>query len=631
MAKSHSHGALNSVEAAQQQWYTTLQQYSAFDILEPETIPLHKANGRVTARPIWARISSPHYHAAAMDGYAVRAATTQPLADGGVESVALRVDIDAIAVNTGEPLPAGMDAVVMVEYTDLAPSDPTMVTITQAVTPWKHVRSVGEDMVQGQLVLPAHHQLRPQDLGAIAGCGHGSVEVIRRPRVAIIPTGSELVQPGESVQAGSIIEYNSLVLGAQIEALGAVVTRFPSIPDEYETIKQTVSDALQRHDLVLINAGSSAGSKDYTAAVMAELGEICVKGVAMRPGHPVILGIAALDDDYTNRTQAVVGVPGYPVAAAVTCDVFVKPLLQRWQAYTTAVQPHAKTISAALTTDVSSPTHSDEFLRVALASVGGQTLAMPLSRGSGIIMSLVQADGFVTVPQACEGYPAGQTVSVDLLTNNPPIEQTIILAGEDEPTLDHLYTHLHQIHDNTPRPYRLHHQPMSHEAALRTLEQGKIHMAGIVSDTPDAPLDISPDKYAIIPFCHRQVGLIVQSGNPKNLTHLSDLIRNDVSFVNHVPDSHTRHQLDRRLTQLKIDSTQIQGYGRAERHHRAVAAAVQSGVADCGVGVSVAAHDLNLDFVSLWTEMYWLVINQEVVPNDLFVLLQGYKNSLRNH
>ena len=171
------------------------------------------------------------------------------------------------------------------------PRRPDAILLRAGVTPWSHVRPMGEDMVATQLVLPAGHTLRPVDLGAIAACGHTSVCVARRPRVAVLPTGTELVEIGKPVKAGDIIEFNSLVLAAQIEQWGGQVTRFPITPDNFESILQRVADAATNHDLVLLNAGSSAGSEDFSALVVEKLGELLVHGVAVRPGHPVILGM----------------------------------------------------------------------------------------------------------------------------------------------------------------------------------------------------------------------------------------------------------------------------------------------------------------------------------------------------
>src|SRR5512146_795488 len=245
-------------------------------ILGVEEIPLdEKALGRVLAEPVWARLSSPHYHASAMDGFALRAERTS----GALPSrpVTLRIDEEAAYVDTGDPLPDWANAVVPIENVEPVgegggaaadPRHPSAIRLRDALPPWTHVRPMGEDIVATELVLPAGHTLRPVDLGAVAASGHATVKVARRPRVGILPTGTELVPIGQPVKRGDIIEYNSLVLAAQVAGWGGEPVRFPITADNYPAICENVTRAAQNCDLVLLNAGSSAGSEDFSARVV---------------------------------------------------------------------------------------------------------------------------------------------------------------------------------------------------------------------------------------------------------------------------------------------------------------------------------------------------------------------------
>ncbi|MFN2190187.1 MAG: molybdopterin-binding protein, partial [Candidatus Promineifilaceae bacterium] len=300
--------------------------------LSPETVPVSNANGRVTAEPVWAKLSSPHYNASAMDGFAVRARDTIGAAETQPVVLTLHSEHEepssvmqrAFAVDTGQPLPDWADAVVMVEDTQICTDSEgrPAIAVRASVAPWRHVRMMGEDMVASELVIPSYHHLRPVDLGAIAGSGHDSVSVIRRPIVAIIPTGSELVDAGtaakKGVSPGSIIEYNSIVLAAQVEQWGGIAVRWPIVADEYDAIREAVLEASQECDLVLVNAGSSAGRKDYTVHIIDSVGQLLVHGIAVRPGHPVILGVInkrtadGENHDASGSACAVIGVPGYP-------------------------------------------------------------------------------------------------------------------------------------------------------------------------------------------------------------------------------------------------------------------------------------------------------------------------------
>jgi putative molybdopterin biosynthesis protein len=362
-----------------------LRETGLWGILAAEEIPLNEfAQGRVLSEAVWARISSPHYHASAMDGWAVRSGESA----GAMPStpLALRVGEQALYVDTGDPLPEWADAVIPIENVEplddsdkLAenPRRPAAIRIRSAVTPWSHVRALGEDIVATQLVLPAGHLLRPVDLGAIAACGHDRIRVCRRPRVAILPTGTELVPVGIPVKAGDIIEYNSLILAAQVNAWGGTATRYPITPDNFTQILEQVRSATKVHDMILLNAGSSAGSEDFSAQVVEKLGTLLVHGVAVRPGHPVILGMLPRQGA-DNQQVPVIGIPGYPVSAAMTGEIFVEPILARWLGRR-PYQPQV--IKAALTRKVTSPAGDDDYVRMAVGRVGDRLLAAPLSRG----------------------------------------------------------------------------------------------------------------------------------------------------------------------------------------------------------------------------------------------------------
>ena len=280
-------------------WWAALAEAGLDALLPGEPAPLDEAAGRITAEPVWARVSSPHYHAAAMDGYAVRAEETRGASE--TQPVHLAIGQQAFHVDTGDPLPPGTNAVIMVEDVQVRDS---RIEILAAVAPWQHVRPMGEDMVATELILPANHRLRPQDIGAAAGAGHSQLCVRRRPRVAIQPTGTELVAPGATLYPGAIIEYNSLVLAAMVREWGGLADRLPPLADDYAAIRERVLAAARDHDLIIINAGSSAGSEDFTARIVAELGELLVHGIAIRPGHPVILGLIHLPEDAPGRTCA---------------------------------------------------------------------------------------------------------------------------------------------------------------------------------------------------------------------------------------------------------------------------------------------------------------------------------------
>lgn len=592
-------------------WHSALAANALRQPLPSELMPLPQALGRVTAAPVWARISAPHYHASAMDGYAVLADDTLGATETSPKE--LRIGQQAFYVDTGDPLPSQTNAVIMIEHVQrLESADGPSIEILEPTPPWRYVRPMGEDMVATELVLPANHRLRPQDLGAIAGCGHNTVEVYRRPRVAIIPTGTELVPPGIDLKPGDIIEYNALMLGAQAEEAGAVVTRYPITADVYNAIRTAVVDALATHDLVAVNAGSSAGSEDYTARIVADLGQLCVHGIAIRPGHPVILGVA--------QGKALVGIPGYPVSAALTFDLLVKPLLYRWQGQ---LPPERPTIQAQLTRKVLSPMGEDEFLRVTVGKVGDKIVATPLAGGAGVISSLVKADGILTIPRFSEGHHAGEQVTVELLCAPSKIDQTIVAIGSHDMTLDLLADHLRRAHPQIG----LSSAHVGSLSGLLALQRGEAHLAGshlLDEETGEYNIGyiqrlLTPHgvRVVVLGFVNRVQGLIVPKGNPKGVTMLDDLLRPDVVFVNRQRGAGTRVLIDYELKRRQLNPRQIQGYERQEYTHLAVAAAVKSGAADCGLGIMAAARALDLAFIPLLTERYDLIIPVEQYESSL--------------
>ncbi|GAB4409415.1 MAG: molybdopterin biosynthesis protein [Anaerolineae bacterium] len=583
------------MDEAQARLRAALEAIGKWEPLPAELVSLDEALGRVTAEPVWARISSPHYHAAAMDGYAVRAADTR----GATETrpVHLRVPEQAYPVNTGAPLPEGFNAVIMVENTQALGDD--AIEIRAPVVPWQHVRMMGEDMVATELVLPANHVLRPHDLGAIAGCGHVQVSVRRLARVAILPTGSELVPPTSSPRPGQVIEYNSVVLGAQVRQAWGTFTRWPMLPDDREALKAAIVAATAEHDLVLVLAGSSAGTRDFTARAVRETGTLLVHGVAVRPGHPVIMGVV-------NDTP-VIGVPGYPVSAALTGELFVRPLLYQWAGQPA---PRQERIKGILTRKLTSPTGDDDFVRVTVGQVGERTLVTPLSRGAGVITSLVRADGLLHVPRFSEGLDAGSTVEVLLYRSREEIEQTVVAVGSHDPMLDLLGQFLAVRFPG----YRLVSANVGSLGGLVAQRRGEAHLSGThlldpetgEYNVPYIRRTLGSLPALVVTFVHREQGLIVAPGNPLGIRSFDDLPR--VRYVNRQRGAGTRVLLDYELQKRGISPEQIEGYEREEFTHLAVAAAVASGSADCGLGIRNAAMALELDFVPVGYERYDLVI-----------------------
>ncbi len=620
---------------AKAQFTNALQNLDLWKVLSSERILLDEnAIGRILAEPVWALKSSPHYHASAMDGFAVRAhATTGALP---ASPVSLSIGEQAKYVDTGDPMPDWANAVIPIENIEATDrqgnrSDdirkPELIRIRSSVAPWSHVRPMGEDIIATQLVLPAGHILCPYDLGAIAASGHAQVSVTKRPRVGILPTGTELVPIGTELNPGDILEYNSLVIAGQIKAMGAEPVRFPITIDDFEKIYQSVMLAAKSCDLVILNAGSSAGSEDYSSRIVEKSGKLLVHGVAVRPGHPVILGlITNFEDSNTRKVVPIIGVPGYPVSAALTVDIFVEPIIARWLGRKPLELPVAE---ALITRKTVSPPGDDDFLRVVVGKVGERVLAAPISRGAGVITSLVRADGFVVIPRGVQGLEAGDSVIVRMLRSQEEIEQTIFCIGSHDVILDIMSQFLSQ------KDRRLVSANVGSQGGLVALKRGEAHLAGSHLLDPDSGEYnvryineyLTGVSLKILGFVHREQGLIIRSGNPKKIKSLDDLNSGRVSFINRQRGAGTRVLLDYHLNLLGIDSSSINGYDDEEYTHLAVAAAVASGRADCGMGIPAAAQALDLGFVPLFNERYDLIIPKIYSDSELLTPLLSLLSS----
>ena len=412
-----------------------------------------------------------------------------------------------------------------------------------------------------------------------------------------------------------IVESNGLMLAAMVEEWGASADLREPIPDDRERLKSALADAVQTSEIVLVNAGSSAGSEDYTASVVEEMGELLVHGIAVRPGHPVVLGVVG--------DTAVMGVPGYSVSAAVTCEIIVRPLIE----HMLGLPPSERqSVSATMSRKVSSPMGEDEYLRVTLGRVRGKMIATPLQRGAGVITSMVRADGLVRIPRFSEGLDAGSEVQAALLRPAHELEGTIVAAGSHDPVLDLLASEVRRVHPGTT----LASSNVGSLGGLLALRRGEAHLAGChLLDEVTGEYNVSfvqryvEGDFVLVNLVHRVQGLIVAPGNPKSISGLGDAVRDDVAYVNRQRGSGTRVLFDYMLREAGLDASRVHGYDREEYSHLAVAAAVSAGRADIGMGVLSAAKAVGLDFVPLRSERYDLVMPRDVYESDLLRPMLG--------
>jgi len=582
--------------------------------LEEEEIAVIDSLDRITSRAVYARYCSPLFTAAAMDGIAVSSARTAPARETAPLTLARGADFQA--VDTGDPIRPPFDAVIMAE--DVAVLDEERVEIIASAAAWQHVRPIGEDIVAGEMLLPSKHRLRPMDVGVLLSGGITRLAVYRRPRVAIIPTGSEIIEPEQEPGPGQIIESNSRMFAGLVKEAGGLPHRLDIVPDDRQLLKEAISQAVDSHDLTIVNAGSSAGTEDYTAAILKELGRVLVHGVAVKPGKPVILAI--IDG------KPVIGLPGYPASAYLDFQELTLPVMALLTGR--PAEDSSREVEAVIAKRLVSSVKYQEFVRVKTGLVDGRLVAAPLARGAGAAMSLVRADGFCVIPQDSEGVEAGDKVSLRLYRAWQEVENTLVAVGSHDLILDELADRMSAAF---PGCY-LSSTHVGSLAGLMALKRGEAHLAPThLLDEESGEYNISylrqlfEEPMALIKGVERIQGLMVQKSNPLAIAGVADLAR--CRYVNRQRGAGTRVLLDYLLKQAGVDPASIDGYGREAATHMAVAAAVVNGEADAGMGVLTAARAMDLDFLPIGPEEYDFALPQRFLELPLvrrfLTLLRG--------
>lgn len=563
-----------------------------------EKIPVTEALGRITAEPVFARLSMPGYHAAAMDGIAVRSESTFGANDQ--KPLKLKPLNDYVNINTGSPLPPGFDAVIKIE--DLQLLEDKQVEILTPATPWQHVRSVGEDVVAGELIVPGAHKLRPPDLGALQAGGINELLLLTKPRVAIIPSGSEVIDPSSERRLGSIPDFNSTVIAGYLKEWGAEPVIQPIVPDNREAIKQAVLAVLDISDLVIIIAGSSAGEKDFTCAVVEELGSVFVHGVAARPGKPTILG--QIND------KPVVGLPGYPVSAYLSLEWFVQPFIFK---YFGLPLPQRNRLEVTLGRRVVSDVGTEEHVRMTVGHINGRFIANPLTRGAGVTMSLVRADGLLGIPVNALGYEQDETVEIELYRPQHELYHNLMVSGSHDLVIDLLAT---EIKKRDPQ-LTLSSAHLGSMGGIAAVGRNQAHMAGVhlfdpetgEYNTPYIKKLLPDQKLHLVNLVYRMQGWIIPAGNPDQLSDIKQLVDSKLSYINRQKGAGTRLLFDHLLKEAGINPGQIYGYELEEHSHLNVAASVAAGTARVGLGILPAARAFGLDFIPVVEERYDLLFS----------------------
>jgi putative molybdopterin biosynthesis protein len=563
-----------------------------------ETVPVHEALNRVTAEAVIARCSSPTYHSAAMDGFAVKSDKTFAAREG--QPLSLAKDSECIPVNTGNPLPEGMDAVIMIEN---VVDNVESISIEAPAFPWQHVRRIGEDIVATEMLLPRNHAISPFDIGALLSAGIYEVKVRERIRMTFIPTGDEVLPFTDcpTPKPGEVIESNSQVFKGLAAGLDVDYCAVPPVRDREDKLLEAVNKALEESHIVVVGAGSSAGSKDFTRRVFQQVGEVLVHGIAVMPGKPTVLGTA--------NGRLLVGAPGYPVSAVVCFEDVLTPVIS-W--LSGKYEPERSKVQVRLARRTPSKPGQEEIVRLAVGKVGSDYIGVPLSRGAGMITTLTKAQGFTRVPASSEGVEMGDSVEVELFSCTSALDKVLMHVGSHDNTLDMLGDML----KGGSTPLRLVSTHAGSMGGLTALKNGMALFAGAHLFDPESGDFNFPfiEKYlpavdvTVVNLAIRHQGFIVPKGNPKNVSGIESLGGSGISFINRQRGAGTRILFDYHMKKAGLKPQDITGYEREEFTHMTVAANVLTGAADCGLGIFAASKALDLDFVPLAHERYDLII-----------------------
>jgi putative molybdopterin biosynthesis protein len=576
-----------------------------------EAIPAEASIGRITSRQVLALISNPPFTCSAMDGYAVDFEKT--LSADLYNPVALTKDGDVTRVNTGDPVPSTANAVIMIE--DVEDKGQTIL-IRKPVSLWQHVRMIGEDIVEGDALFPTGYRIRVLDVGLLIGAGIREVYVRRKPKLLIIPTGHELIdivtEPVQSLKRGRLIDFNSYTLKALAEELGFDASK-AEIAQDISYLRVILNKSCQEYDIIIINAGSSAGTEDFTEAVISEMGTVLFHGVAMMPGKPTLFGLV--------KDKPVFGIPGYPVSTVIAFKTFIEPAYEKL----TGTAVTKKSITCVTPYKLPSAIGVEEVIRVSLIEKHGLFYAYPLARGASLFTSMAQADALIRIPQNVEGYLEGEQVLGELLRDKSDLRGRLHILGSHDfsldvmrdiikksnPGIDLLSTHIGSL------------------SGIIALQKGVVDLCTThildekekVYNIPVVKKYLGTRPALLINVAKRVQGLVVAKGNPKGVKSVSDLARSDIRFINRQVGSGTRILLDTMLAEQGIGRDSVRGYDREEFTHAAVGVLVKDGIADVGLAIYPIARLFGLDFMPLVEEEYDLLVTREFSEEKRFSVL----------
>jgi putative molybdopterin biosynthesis protein len=604
------------LDEALERWISELEFRKIISLSPPEDIPAEKSIGRITAEPVLAGIYTPFYYSAVCDGVCVKSSDTQMAHTDN--PLKLKIGKEAYFVDTGGVIPEGFDAVLSIHDVQLQSLEE--IVLDHPVTPWKNIRPIGEDMSANDVILSENKVITPFDIGALCAGGIRRVQVRKKPRIGILPVGANLIPPGSPPQVGKSIDFKSIFLEQLVETYHGEAQILAFVPEKIEDVKKIFKKGLDKYDIFFVIGGPSWGTRIIKKSFL-ELGELIVGSVNINPGSSICLGI--IDG------KPVIGLPEHPVSIYLGFELLGKPLIHKIIGMDCPI-PHK--IHAVLGRQERAQKDVEKFVRVNLGEVGGKLVALPISRGEAVLMSLVKADGLLRIPGGGSGVKAGQTVEITIMPHMKDFRKNILMTGTYDICIDVLKNHIERKYSGVS----LHSANIGSIVGMKALRAGLAHISGIHAFdrktgkynvpfikklVPDVPL-------VLVNLFHRKIGLLVRKGNPKRIRSHYDLTRSDVVFVNRQKGSGTRSILEYHLNQDGIDSDKIHTYPLEAKTHIFLASIIASGLADTGFGILPAAKAFKLDFIPLFPETFDLVVPRQFLNTFVAQIILNIINSI---
>ncbi len=574
--------------------------------LAPEQVTLAASLGRVLAHDVVAAVDAPPFDRSNVDGFALRSVDTIGASDTMPKRLTLNREVitcgfapalevkpgTATTIATGGVIPRGADAVAMVEYTEVVDDGAPAIDLRRAIAPGQFVSYAGSDIARGETLLRRGAKISSREIGMLAACGLAKVDVVRRPKVAVLSTGDELVALGKPLRQAGVYDSNGAIIAAAVTEAGGEPVALGAFPDDEATLEKAVRDALARCDIVVLSGGTSKGAGDLSHRVVSKLGKlgILVHGVALKPGKPLCLGVV--------DGKPIVVLPGFPTSAIFTFHAFVAPVIR---ARAGLPPDAAETVSARIPVRIASELGRQEFALVALVRGEDGAVAFPTARGSGSVTSFSQADGFIAIDALASSLDAGTETNVTLIGGAARAPDVVIMGSHDI-ALDAVVGALSE------RGFTARVLAVGSQGGVAAAQRGECDIAPVHLIDPKTGkynAHLATGGLRLVPGWQRMQGIMFRNGDSRfDSRSAQDALKAALAdpsclMVNRNAGAGTRVLIDKLL-----DGARPPGYANQPKSHNAVAAAVEQQRADWGVGIAPVAKLYGLGFIPVAPEHY---------------------------